>query len=415
MTRDTSNEHNTPPLVASGGGLGKPMLLAGVVGACALGVGAGLWARPHEAERRATAPVAAKVAEAPKTSRTLEIVVEDGPAPLGAPIEVLPAVTGRVQGPTILAPAVPPSAERAPLAPTRPPVGLVRVQAVAPAEVEPAAAPAPAPAASPARAESKPARPPTRVARSEAAAKPKPATAERAQPSERSAKVAPARRAKVAPERALAKADPPRRTKAAKAEKPVKLAKAEVKPEKTKKTADTTKTARKAPSRISRALAKVAPKKVQQAATASKVRLAEVPKPKAEKPKARAAKTRVEKAALRKPVRPVAATPKPAPKLPKPTRDNPVRKASNRCASQDPGAALVCADPRLGAADRQLTRAYQQAEAAGVSAAQLARQQQRWLAARAQAAREAPWAVRDVYEARIAELDDQTRDARREF
>ena len=83
----------------------------------------------------------------------------------------------------------------------------------------------------------------------------------------------------------------------------------------------------------------------------------------------------------------------------------------SRCASDDPGAALACADPSLGAAERQLTRAYRAAEAAGVPAATLRRQQQRWLAARAAAARDAPWAVHDVYVARIAELQDQTRQA----
>lgn len=89
-----------------------------------------------------------------------------------------------------------------------------------------------------------------------------------------------------------------------------------------------------------------------------------------------------------------------------------VRLASaSRCASADPGAALACADPALGAADRQLARAYRQAEAAGVPAERLQRQQQRWLAARAAAARQAPWAVHDVYLARIAELEDQTRQA----
>jgi uncharacterized protein len=82
------------------------------------------------------------------------------------------------------------------------------------------------------------------------------------------------------------------------------------------------------------------------------------------------------------------------------------------CARSDPGEALVCADPSLGAADRQLSRAYQFARAAGVPDAQLRSQQQRWLAARSAAAREAPWAVRDVYMARIAELNDQAKDAR---
>ena len=88
-------------------------------------------------------------------------------------------------------------------------------------------------------------------------------------------------------------------------------------------------------------------------------------------------------------------------------------KVSNRprCASADPGAALVCADPSLGAADRQLARAYRQAQAAGVSDERLQRQQQRWLAARSAAAREAPWAVRDVYVARIAELNGMAQEA----
>lgn len=84
---------------------------------------------------------------------------------------------------------------------------------------------------------------------------------------------------------------------------------------------------------------------------------------------------------------------------------------TRRCASRDPGEALVCADPSLGAADRQLARAYQGARAAGVPDAQLRSQQQRWLAARSAAAREAPWAVRDVYMARIAELNGQAKDA----
>ena len=42
---------------------------------------------------------------------------------------------------------------------------------------------------------------------------------------------------------------------------------------------------------------------------------------------------------------------------------------------------------------------------------QLQRQQQRWLAARAAAASEAPWAVHDVYLARIAELNGMAREA----
>ena len=88
-----------------------------------------------------------------------------------------------------------------------------------------------------------------------------------------------------------------------------------------------------------------------------------------------------------------------------------MKVSTPRCASRGAGAALVCTDPSLGAAERQLTRAYQSARAAGVPDAQLQREQQRWLAARSAAAREAPWAVHDVYLARIAELNGLAREA----
>ena len=98
---------------------------------------------------------------------------------------------------------------------------------------------------------------------------------------------------------------------------------------------------------------------------------------------------------------------------PVPRGEGPMRVAQARpCASEDPGEAIVCADRRLGARDRQLQQAYRNAEAAGVPASALRRQQARWLEARAAAAREAPWAVEDVYVARISELNDLTRDAR---
>jgi hypothetical protein len=84
---------------------------------------------------------------------------------------------------------------------------------------------------------------------------------------------------------------------------------------------------------------------------------------------------------------------------------------SRRCASPDPGEALACADPTLGAAQRRLESAYREAEAAGAPPEQLERQQQRWLAARAAAALQTPWAMRDIYLARIAELEDQARQA----
>ena len=103
---------------------------------------------------------------------------------------------------------------------------------------------------------------------------------------------------------------------------------------------------------------------------------------------------------------------RPEPVAPPPRASGLMRVSATHCASRDPGEALVCTDPSLGAADRQLSRAYQGARAAGVPDAQLQRQQQRWLAARSAAAREAPWVVHDVYLARIAELNSQAHDAR---
>ncbi|MES2035469.1 MAG: hypothetical protein V4466_14945 [Pseudomonadota bacterium] len=67
---------------------------------------------------------------------------------------------------------------------------------------------------------------------------------------------------------------------------------------------------------------------------------------------------------------------------------------------------MVCGEPRLAAADRRQRQAYDRALEAGVRPQRLARQQDRWLDARDDAAREDPRAVAEVYEARIAELED---------
>lgn len=432
MAKDPSEDMSTPQLVAQSGFLGRHVLLAGVVGACALGVGAGLWARPAPDERRMT-PVQARPAATPKPAGRLEIVVDDSPAPIGAPIEVLPALDGQAPAGPLLAAPQPPATEATPLAPVRPPAGLVRVQAVEPIELEPEPLPPPKPIVKAApkpekKAEKKPVAA-KKPARSEPAAKPKTPAADRK----------------------VAKAEPDSKKPQKRAQKPAKVRDAKLAKAETTKPAKATEA--RTSGKLGKALAKVTPKKVQDAAKTSKTKLAESRKARAEKArlerakvekakvekarvekarleKARLEKTRLEKARVQKAKAAKArserakvvkaATPKPAPPVarpaaPKPTRDNPIRKASNRCASADPGEAIVCADPSLGAADRQLARAYRQAEAAGVSAGQLARQQQRWLAARAQAAREAPWAVRDVYEARIAELNDMTRGARSEY
>ncbi|MBS0333883.1 MAG: hypothetical protein JSS35_14035, partial [Proteobacteria bacterium] len=67
----------------------RAVLFAGVAGACALGVGFGLWARPAMNERRvAVAAPEPDATPADLAARRLKIVVGDGPAaPVGAPIE----------------------------------------------------------------------------------------------------------------------------------------------------------------------------------------------------------------------------------------------------------------------------------------------------------------------------------------
>lgn len=67
---------------------------------------------------------------------------------------------------------------------------------------------------------------------------------------------------------------------------------------------------------------------------------------------------------------------------------------------------VVCADPVLAEADQRLAGAYAQALAAGVPSWRLERQQRRWLRAREEAAHAAPAAVAEVYDFRIAELED---------
>jgi uncharacterized protein YecT (DUF1311 family) len=150
-------------------------------------------------------------------------------------------------------------------------------------------------------------------------------------------------------------------------------------------------------SALAHAFAKLAPHH----AKADAAERAEVAPPK----RKRAGEMRLAKAEPRR-VKPPAVAPA---RLAQPIR---VANVQPRCASPDPGEALACGDPGLSAADRRLQRAYHDAEAAGVPASTLERQQQRWRTARAAAAREAPWAVRQVYQARIAELQDLARDAR---
>jgi len=419
---------------------GRFVLLAGVAGACLLGVGAGLWARPAMNERQVAA---ARVtpAPAPGPERKLQIVVDDRPAPVSAPIQVLPAVDTARALPAYRPPAFQPPEVQAP---RRESGGLIRILApifalahaprphmAAPPVAAPDAPPAPAPAP-----KARPAHRPAvddslRLAKADADRQPRlDALAE--QRAERKAE----QRAEQKAE--LARADAAKATaahrielaKAAKAEhlEQVRLAKAEARGH-ARALAEAREQAH------AEQLARAEQSRKQQVRLAALVRSLTHVLPHKAKPepppvltarldrrpghKAAAHEPRIEQVSTRKPVRapPPKLThashpvrPHAEPAQPQP-RASGLMKVSSHCASRDPGEAIVCADPNLGAADRQMSRAYQVARAAGVPDSELRQQQQRWLAARSSAAREAPWAVRDVYLARIAELNGQAREA----
>jgi len=465
------------PTVAPRGGLrGRHILFAGVAGACLLGAGLGLWARPAMSERQAAASLAAATApSAAAARRTLQIVVGERPAPAGAPIDVLPASTPR-------APLVPPLVRRpqtATVPPPSPPFVLTR-EVTPPAAPRPlippgvarlvAAAFAPRPAQPPQAAPGR--LPPVQLARAapvrRTPAKPsRMAELERA-PRKAELAAAQAHKAQLAQAHAhkaeLAKAAAARRIElaraaraakqqlqlaaearaekqaklqlaaakaakqeqlrlaAAKAEKQqlLRLAKAEAKGRaealaearaqahaeaRAEALAEARDDARKRMRLASlvRAVERAVPHRAAPH-RAPPVELAKADRRHARRPRHEA---QVEQASLRSRKPPRLAEPS----VPLPRPSGLMKASAPRCANRDPGEALVCADASLGAADRQLARAYQGARAAGVSEAQLQRQQQRWLAARAAAAREAPWAVHDVYLARIAELNGQAREA----
>ena len=423
MTPDNFDEFMPRP-VRRRGPATRSILFAGVAGACILGVGLGLWARPAMNERRmaAAAPEAPVKPVAP--TRKLEIVVDDRPAPIGPPIEVLSKAPA---GPSqIVRPGSPPEPE--PQAPTRPPQGLMRVQATtAQTQVpnpRPSAALVPALAAPKLAIAKASPPPPTRVAKAE----PAPAIpsrkadlaivqAAKAHRIELARAEAAAHKAQLA-RAGTAKAHKLELAKAAKAARQdqLRLAKAEAKGR-----------AEARAEAKAEALAQARQEARSRTQLASLVHtLARAAHHKAkpqEPPPAQLAKLdrkskarhelKVEWASARKPPRRVEPSYRAHAVQSAPQPGSGLMRVSTtpRCTSRDAGAALVCADPSLGAADRQLARAYQGARAAGVPDAQLQRQQQRWLAARSAAAREAPWAVHDVYLARIAELNGQAHDA----
>lgn len=332
---------------------GRGFMLTGVAAAALMGVGLGLWARPAMSERQMALPLVA--AARPAETRKLQIVLDDTPAPLGPPIELLPASSGPPR-------SAPPAPEL--LAPVRPAAGLVRVRSLEPEPVE--AAPRPEPKPSPRKL----AAPPPAKVKAVAAPKTKPPKLEKAKALQK-AKVKPAAskivKAAAKPARTavrLAKADRP--------QKPARIEKAAV----------------KRPAKPNAAAQRIVQHKAAAPPKAQKVKL-ETRTPKAARPALRVAQQ----------ARPAKAAP---PKAIKPAKGaGPLRLAK----------AQPRPDTAIRDADRQMSRAYSSARAAGVPDWQLRKQQARWEAARASAAREAPWAVHDVYLARIAELHDLTKDA----
>jgi colicin import membrane protein len=357
MPFDPTKDSAADPLVSRPRRIPTPLMTAGVAGACLLGAGLGLWARPTSLENgmAASRPAAAAPAR-PPAPQQIEIRVDRPPPPVVGPAaEAAPAPADDA------APAAAPSPE--PSAPKQRPDGLLKVRAVVPAQLADEEPPEPVAEAKPAKETSKSA---AAVARKKA---------EAARDAREEAELA-ARKRRLEKARVAAAESATREKAREKAERRI--------------------AERKAAERVAE---KAAEKK-------AAVRLAEkkaVARRAAEKKLAAAEKKKAQFAA-QKAARP-AASPTPTVK---------VVKAGQRCAAGDPGAALACSDPALGAADRRLARAYREAEDAGVPSERLERQQRRWLQARANAARQAPWAVHDVYLARIAELEDQAREAERE-
>jgi uncharacterized protein YecT (DUF1311 family) len=87
-------------------------------------------------------------------------------------------------------------------------------------------------------------------------------------------------------------------------------------------------------------------------------------------------------------------------------------RASFDCASAQPGAEqIVCSDPELAAADRQLARAYRRALRSGVDPVDLRREQQDWVAIREDAASRSRRALAQVYDQRIRDLEQIAADS----
>lgn len=142
------------------------------------------------------------------------------------------------------------------------------------------------------------------------------------------------------------------------------------------------------------------------------------PKPAKPEPAAKKAKPVLLAKAEAKPrPAPKVETPKPTPKPvvmakvePKPAAAPPAPPPPKKTLAKAVGRPAPV-ENTWAAEDRRLARAYRQALEAGAPEWRLARQQARWRSIRDEAMREAPWALSDIYAARIAELDDEAGEA----
>lgn len=399
MVQDEQDEAIAPRPRA---GAGRVALFAGVAGACVFGAALGMWARPSDLERPGAARPTPQAVTPVSTDRRLPIVVDDSPAPIGKPLDVLsqspprPAVMPRRQdAPAQIHPVAP---DPQLLAPSRPPNGLVRVtaplpgpMAVVPRRIAPTPLVAVAPKVDQARID----------------------RAKQQQARLDDAKVHAAQLAQARAERAQASAE--QRAEARAEAKAERLAQQKARRDKAKarqielaQAAADAEAKAKVRHGIVALIARFAPHH-------AKLEIEANDRP--DRRRHTEGKRSGHETGLAKLSRKSHPAHGEAPAAPLMARGaGPIRVANvtTRCASPDPGEALACGDPALGAAQRRLTRAYAEAEAAGVPSATLEQQQARWRAARAAAAREAPWAVREVYQARIAELQDLTRSAKGE-
>lgn len=366
-----------------------------MVGACAMGAVAGVWARPEVSDLKPAKEARLSAAKVAPGRPVLQIVDADLMPPPAERLEVLPAW---VQAP-------PPPAVAA---------GPLRKVMLEPAAPQPP--------------------PPEPKPKVKAPVEPKVVTAEPPKPKLMKAKVAAEETAKAkaeprgAAKLVRAKADQPKADKPklekAKAETPKaenvakkpaakpkadepRLIKAKVETPKPKPEAKKTPKAEPAKAEPKASKLRVAFSSLKPAKEAKETVVAAAPaKPnKVEKVQKELAALSALPIETKKKV--VVAEAKPRPKRAAPEQTG--------CAGRNRAEALLCENPQLAAADRRLASAYREAAEAGAPEWRLRRQQNRWLAVRERAADEAPWAIAQIYDARIAELEDEAAMARDRF